>query len=191
LKKGKKSNGGIPTLPRARARGGIKRRVKVRTSEIEEQILEAVRQGVSLITICDDPALPCRDTVFAWIAADEERKLAKQVAEGEVLFSDRFAIATHIRVKAMAEELLTIADDGRNDTYPDSEGRRVVDYDHIQRSKLRIDARKWIMSKLEPREYGDKPSEVHVNNSVHNHLHISSEELQRLQARRKELMERA
>ncbi len=49
-----------------------------------------------------------------------------------------------------------IADDGSNDFTKDKDGKAVVDHEHIQRSRLRIDTRKWIASKLLPKRYGDK-----------------------------------
>lgn len=62
----------------------------------------------------------------------------------------------------MADELLQIADDGTNDTQIDKEtGVPIVNYDHIQRSKLRIDARKFLMAKMNPRTYGDRLSLDH------------------------------
>ena len=33
---------------------------------------------------------------------------------------------------------------------------RVPDAEHVQRSKLRVDARKWLMAKAAPRRYGEK-----------------------------------
>ncbi len=33
---------------------------------------------------------------------------------------------------------------------------RLVDHEHIQRSRLRVDARKWLMSKMAPKKYGEK-----------------------------------
>ena len=56
----------------------------------------------------------------------------------------------------MADEMMDIADDGRNDTYVDEKGRKKVDWDVVHRSKLRVDTRKWIASKLKPKIYGDR-----------------------------------
>lgn len=59
----------------------------------------------------------------------------------------------------MADELVEIADDGTND-YVEREvdgGVRVVfDGEHFQRSRLRVDTRKWVLSKVLPKIYGDK-----------------------------------
>ena len=38
----------------------------------------------------------------------------------------------------------------------DDEGKKIVDHDHISRSRLRVDSRKWVASKLLPKVYGDK-----------------------------------
>jgi hypothetical protein len=52
-------------------------------------------------------------------------------------------------------------------------------------ARLRVDTRKWYAGKMHPRVYGDKAAEVNNNVSVHNHLHISSDELTKLQERRR------
>ena len=56
----------------------------------------------------------------------------------------------------MADEILDIADDGQNDTYVDDEGREKVDFENVKRSILRVDTRKWYLSKLAAKRYGDK-----------------------------------
>ena len=47
--------------------------------------------------------------------------------------------------------MLAIADDGLNDNYTDDDGNERTLADVIQRSKLRVDTRKWIASKLKPK----------------------------------------
>ena len=64
----------------------------------------------------------------------------------------------------MAEDILDIADDGTNDWMEkqDSEGSAAgwsFNGEHVQRSKLRVDARKWLMSKMKPKKYGEKVSQ--------------------------------
>ena len=60
----------------------------------------------------------------------------------------------------MFEEMLEIADDGSNDwmerTGKDGEtGDKVVDHEHVSRSKLRVDTRKWMLARMAPKKYGD------------------------------------
>ncbi len=71
-----------------------------------------------------------------------------------------------------AEEIVDIADDATNDWMErrNEEGgvsAVVADHEHISRSKLRVDSRKWIASKLLPKVYGDKlklDADVNVTN---------------------------
>lgn len=64
--------------------------------------------------------------------------------------------AREARADRLAEEILAIADDGSNDTYIDAAGNQRTDHDAIARSKLRVDSRKWLASKMFPRKYGEK-----------------------------------
>jgi hypothetical protein len=61
----------------------------------------------------------------------------------------------------MEDELLEIADDGRNDWGEKRNDKGevtgwTVNGEHIQRSRARIDTRKWLMGKCVPKKYGDK-----------------------------------
>ena len=59
----------------------------------------------------------------------------------------------------MADELLEIADDGSNDWMKRQHGADqsyAANGEHIQRSRLRLDARKWLLSKALLKIYGDK-----------------------------------
>jgi hypothetical protein len=51
---------------------------------------------------------------------------------------------------------MAVSDDGSNDTYTDENGATRTEQDVIARSRLRVDARKWAMSKMAPKKYGDK-----------------------------------
>ncbi len=69
---------------------------------------------------------------------------------------DQYARAYEARAEVLVEDILTIADDGTNDTYKDDEGNVRVDTDVIARSKLRVEARKWLAGKMSPKKYGEK-----------------------------------
>jgi hypothetical protein len=58
----------------------------------------------------------------------------------------------------LASQILEISDDGPNDFATTEEGNEVPNHEHIQRSRLRVDSRKWLASKLAPKKYGDKVS---------------------------------
>lgn len=71
-------------------------------------------------------------------------------------FADRYARAREAQADHIFEEILRIADDATNDMIDDGEGGKRLDTEHVQRSKLRIEARKWMAGKLRPKVYGDK-----------------------------------
>ncbi len=70
-------------------------------------------------------------------------------------FSEQYARAREIQAFAIADELLEIADDGRNDWMQrrgnDERGGWELNGEHIQRSRVRIDTRKWMLSKMLPK----------------------------------------
>jgi transposase-like protein len=113
------------------------------TPEIAAAICERIVAGESVNRICRDEDMPDKSTVYRWLARHED-------------FSDKYVRAKAQQADMMSEELLEIADDGTNDTYVDEDGLPRTNHDVIARSKLRVDARKWLMSKLLPKKYGDK-----------------------------------
>lgn len=113
------------------------------TPEIAAGICARLVEGESLRSICRDDAMPAIATVFKWLAAHTE-------------FVEQYARARESQADTLADEILEIADDGRRDYAVDADGHAAVDHDHIARSRLRVDARKWIASKLKPKKYGDK-----------------------------------
>lgn len=74
----------------------------------------------------------------------------------------------------MAEDILAIADDSSMDWAErvDKDGNKyyAIDKDNIQRSRLQVDARKWIAAKLKPNRYGDK---VELSGSESSPLKVS------------------
>lgn len=121
------------------------------TIELGELICERIASGESLRTICADEGFPDKSTIFRWLGSNEA-------------FRDQYARAKSVQAEAMAEELLDIADDATNDWMDKRFGEtevRVIDNEAIQRSKLRVDTRKWLMSKMLPKKYGDKVEHEH------------------------------
>lgn len=103
--------------------------------------------GMAIRNVLKLEGMPSNETFFKWI--DEDLEKAKQ-----------YARACEARADFIFEEIIEIADDGRNDFMTKMIGEdleiEVLNSEHIQRSRLRVDARKWIASKLNPKKYGDK-----------------------------------
>ena len=113
------------------------------TQELADRICEQLAMGKSVRTVCKQEDMPAMSTVFKWLRENDD-------------FSEQYARAKEESADVLAEEILDIADDGQNDTYIDDKGNVKTDHDVIARSRLRVDARKWIAAKLKPKKYGDK-----------------------------------
>lgn len=113
------------------------------SNAVADTICERLASGESLVRVCKSDDMPGLSTVFRWLAENES-------------FRDNYARAREVQADVLADEILDIADDGANDSYTDDEGRERTDHDVIARSKLRVDARKWIASKLLPKKYGER-----------------------------------
>ncbi|HLW29203.1 MAG TPA: hypothetical protein VKY54_15855 [Kiloniellales bacterium] len=125
------------------------------TPELAEAICLRLSEGESLRSVCRDEAMPAKQTVLRWIARHDE-------------FRAQYAKAKEEGAEALAEEIFDIADDGSNDWMEqlDKEGNVVgwkLNGEHVQRSRLRIDTRKWYLSKILPKKYGDR---VDLNHGV-------------------------
>lgn len=95
--------------------------------------------------------MPGQTTVFRWLS--DER-------EGFDAFRKQYARARELQADAIFDEILDIADNSSNDwmdrkTEAGGE-ERVADHENMQRSRLRVDARKWMAGKLQPKKYGEK-----------------------------------
>ena len=116
------------------------------SKDIAADILARIMGGESLRSICRDEAMPARSTVHLWLAKNAD-------------FSDQYARACDIRAEEMFDEMFEIADDGTNDWMLRGSGEdaiEVTNHENIQRSRLRIDTRKWALSKMNPKKYGEK-----------------------------------
>jgi hypothetical protein len=95
----------------------------------------------------------------------DERRVRAWAADPEHEFAPQYARARETGYHKMADDLLHIADDNSCDTrtvFRDDEEIEVADTDVIARARLRVDTRKWLLSKALPKVYGEK-STVDVN----------------------------
>jgi terminase small subunit-like protein len=74
------------------------------------------------------------------------------------------ARARELQAELWADEILEIADDGTNDWVERKRcGVDITEFDreHVMRSSLRVDSRKWLLARLLPKKYGDKVQAEH------------------------------
>ena len=99
------------------------------TPILADAICKRIAEGESLRSVCRDPGMPSEGTVRAW---------ARDNREG---FGTRYRMARELQLEFWSDQIVEIADS--------------ADLDPRDR-QVRIDTRKWIMSKLAPRRYGDR-----------------------------------
>lgn len=125
------------------------------SEEEKTKVLDLIAEGLSLRQIEAIDGMPNKSTVISWVASDTE-------------FHKRYARAKEMQAEVYAEEIIDIADDARNDWMErlDKEEKGIgwqLNGEHVQRSRLRIESRKWLMGKLKPKKYGDKVDVNHGN----------------------------
>lgn len=135
------------------------------TPELAAKILNRLRDGDSLRTICAEEDMPGRTTIWDWRESNEQ-------------FATQYARARQAGLEALADDLLHIADTPEEGvkTKETLFGIETTTGDMLDHRKLQVDTRKWYLSKLAPKIYGDK-STVDVN--------LKGDVVSRLQAGRK------
>lgn len=119
----------------------------VYSEALAAKICARLEDGESLNAICKDEGMPSESCVRRWAADDYKG------------FSAKYTRARGVGYLRLADELLEIADNGRNDwmeRHGEEAAGWVVNGEHLQRSRLRVDTRKWLLSKMLPKVFGDK-----------------------------------
>lgn len=125
-------------------------RPTVYTAELGLAVCELLTDGLTLRRICrENPEFPDERTIRRW-AMDVDHP-----------FSPQYAKAREIGYHTLADEIVDISDDNTRDTYETEEGREIVAHDVVARARLRVDTRKWLLSKALPKVYGDKIEHAH------------------------------
>jgi hypothetical protein len=100
--------------------------------EIAEEICEIVSRGKTLTKACEAVGVP-KTTFTDWVMADRGG------------LSVRYARAREMMIEHIADEIIDLTDDTSKD-------RTNIP---VNRNRLQVDSRKWLLSKLRPEKYGD------------------------------------
>jgi len=101
------------------------------TEEIATTICDRIAEGESLRGICRDDDMPSKVSVWRWLNKHPD-------------FCSRYAQARDAQAEGYGEEIVALAD----------EIPTHASHEEISRAKLRVDARKWVASRLLPGKYG-------------------------------------
>tara|TARA_R110000772_G_scaffold65149_1_gene145579 strand:+ start:283 stop:717 length:435 start_codon:yes stop_codon:yes gene_type:complete len=117
---------------------------KEQIEETFEKIIKGIaEQGKSLRSMLLEDNMPSSRTFYIWLDSDEEK--VKQ-----------YARACDDRNEKIVDDILNISDSTEFDTKTVGDGAEVPNHEWISRSKLRVDSRKWLLGKLNPKKYGNK-----------------------------------
>lgn len=115
------------------------------SKKIAEKVLTRMMAGESVNSICKDTDMPSRKSIYLWIVRHEE-------------FAEQYERAQFIQAMGYVDEIIDIADNGSNDWMENNDENNPgwrYNGEHVQRSRLRVDSRKWIASKMLPK-FSDK-----------------------------------
>lgn len=129
------------------------------TPALAEEICDAIASdSKGLRRLCKEHGhWPVKANIYKWLKKHPE-------------FRDLYAQAKQHQIEALIDEILEIADDTSNDTIikvdDDGNEKRVCNNEWINRSRLRIDSRKWLAAKLAPRLYGDNAAVRELSDEI-------------------------
>ncbi len=113
------------------------------TSKMFDKIMELLELGDSLSDVLkQNQNYPSRPTFYKYLKEDKNRL-------------NKYARATHIRADFLFDQILEIADKQEADVEI-KDGIQIVNPNIVNRNRLQIDSRKWVLSKMNPKKYGDK-----------------------------------
>lgn len=84
-------------------------------------------------------------------------------------FSVQYAQAREAQADHYFDEMFEIADDGSNDWRErNRRGETVLEENHevVNRSRLRVDTRKWALARMSPKKYGER-TEIDHSGTIH------------------------
>lgn len=119
------------------------------SQEVADAICELLAGGKSLRAACVEVGANAR-TVLDWTKANEA-------------FSAQYAKAREAGYALLADELIEISDEKEVEArYQGDDVKLELSASAIARNRLRVDTRKWMLSKMLPKVYGDKQT-IDVN----------------------------
>ena len=106
-------------------------------ADLAKKVLEGMHGGLSCFKACQAAGVP-HSTFIGWVNVDPD-------------LADRYTRAREDLIERMAQEVLELSD---SDVGLQPDGKR--DWAAVQKHKLQVDTRKWLLSKLAPKKFGDK-----------------------------------
>jgi hypothetical protein len=137
-------------------------RPSVYSPEKAAALCARIAEGESLRSICKSEDMPGMVTVFSWLGDPRYEDFRKQ-----------YESARQVGLESWADEILDIADEPVGSTTTGA-----TDSGAVQKQRLRVDSRKWLLSKLVPKKYGERTTITgDADNPLHTETTIKANEL--------------
>lgn len=136
---------GSETEPKKEGRG----RPSAYSDDLASLICLRLMEGETLRQICMEAEMPSQSMVYRWLLDRPD-------------FREKYTQAREAQADHWGDEIIEISDEGHNDWMErlDRAGKPTGTYmlnpEAVGRSKLRVEARQWLMARAAPRKYGDK-----------------------------------
>jgi hypothetical protein len=159
--------GGMATSNKPKAKTGAPR--KYDREVVGQYVCSQLKAGRSLDSICKDEGMPSISSFLTWVEEDSPEGLAEHYAQarkiGYSLLADEI-----IALSDKTHEWVTIQElDGDGKPLFDAKGvprlKQVLlplNSDVVAHKRVQIDTRKWMLSKMLPKVYGDKVTQEHT-----------------------------
>jgi len=149
--------------------------VSLQTTETQDEqfalVCDRMANGETLTAICKEVGTPSRATFLRWVKNDDDRR-------------KQYQLARQAQADFYFDQIKDLAFDSSNDTMVNERGTAVCNHEWVARSRVKVDALKWIASKLDPSKFGDRmPEAIAVRE-------METEQLQNLAARPVQKIER-
>jgi hypothetical protein len=126
--------------------------------EIADEIIARLSEGESLQEICRDAHMPPQSTVKMWVLDRPPPGAEANPRTGALSFADRYARARAMGYETLADQVILISDEPiLFEGAPDNA--------MVQHARLRAESRKWMLSKMLPKQFGDKVTQELVGDS--------------------------
>jgi hypothetical protein len=106
-------------------------------SSISQIVLDGMRSGMSAFKACQAAGVPM-STFCRWV-------------DDDAILAENYTRAREDLIERIAAEIMEISD---KDVGMAVDGKR--DWAAVQKHKLQVDTRKWLLSKMAPKKFGDR-----------------------------------
>ena len=115
------------------------------SDELAAEICRRIVEGESLTRICKDENMPNVSSVYLWLFKHKD-------------FSNQYARAREDQADTYSDQIVDIGEEVPMMVITDEDGKvtKRIDPAGVNRTRLRVDARKWVAAKLKPKKYGDR-----------------------------------